>query len=116
MVLQFSPNGKWAYFLDNTAKVTIPNTSFTYNTGTTLYVYARAGNGTLATFIGPYALNKAQVRWSSLPTAPIFTLPSPMWRFPAERQASFRSFPSTSKPAYSPAAHLWTSAIRLRNW
>jgi hypothetical protein len=57
LVLQFSPNGKWAYFLDNTAKVTIPNTSFSYNTGTTLYVYARAGNGTLATFIGSYALN-----------------------------------------------------------
>jgi 6-phosphogluconolactonase (cycloisomerase 2 family) len=37
-VLQFSANGKWAYFLDNG--------------GLNIYAYVRAGNGTLTTLIG----------------------------------------------------------------
>jgi len=51
--LQFSPNGKWAYFIDNTATIhPIPGNGFTYSTGSHLYAYTRAGNGTLSTLIG----------------------------------------------------------------
>jgi len=39
-ILQFSPNGKWAYFLDAA--------------GTNIYAYTRAGNGTLQTKIDAY--------------------------------------------------------------
>jgi 6-phosphogluconolactonase (cycloisomerase 2 family) len=39
-VIQFTPNGKWAYFLDNA--------------GANIYAYTRAGNGSLATFIDSY--------------------------------------------------------------
>jgi 6-phosphogluconolactonase (cycloisomerase 2 family) len=44
-VLQFTPNGKWAYFL--TAD------------GQNIYAYTRAGNGTLATLIDHYPVNGA---------------------------------------------------------
>jgi 6-phosphogluconolactonase (cycloisomerase 2 family) len=39
-VIQFAPNGKWAYFLDQG--------------GTTIYGFTRAGNGTLPTQIGQF--------------------------------------------------------------
>ncbi len=39
-VLQFTPNGKWAYFLDAA--------------GDNIYAYTRAGNGTFSTFIDAY--------------------------------------------------------------
>jgi hypothetical protein len=66
--IQFSPNGKWAYFIDNAATVTpiAGNTSFTYGTGSHLYAYLRAGNGTLSTLIGTYPVSGA----SSLVVAP----------------------------------------------
>lgn len=51
-VLQFSPDGKWAYFLDAT--------------GSNVWEYTRAGNGTLATLIGFYPVTGA----SSLAIAP----------------------------------------------
>jgi 6-phosphogluconolactonase (cycloisomerase 2 family) len=51
-VLQFSANGKWAYFLDAA--------------GANIYAYTRAGNGTLATFIDSYPVNGA----SSLVVSP----------------------------------------------
>lgn len=67
LALTFSPSKDWAYFLDNTATVQVTQlspttglpvpTGFSYSTGTTLYVYTHAGNGTLATFIASYALN-----------------------------------------------------------
>ena len=44
-VLQFSPNGKWAFYLDAN--------------GENIYAYTRAGNGTLATQIGVYPVNGA---------------------------------------------------------
>jgi len=52
-VLQFSANGKWAYFLDDG--------------GLNIYGYVRAGNGTLTTPIGPYPVSGAA---SSLAVAP----------------------------------------------
>jgi 6-phosphogluconolactonase (cycloisomerase 2 family) len=52
-VLQFTPNGKWAYFLDAG--------------GDNIYAYTRAGNGTLQTFIGSYPVNPGA---SSLVIAP----------------------------------------------
>ena len=51
-VIQFSANGKWAYFLDAA--------------GNYIYAYTRSGNGTLPIFIGQYAVNGA----SSLVIAP----------------------------------------------
>ena len=42
-VIQFSANGKWAYYLDNA--------------GTTIYAYTRAGDGKLATQIGTYSVS-----------------------------------------------------------
>jgi len=51
-VIQFSANGKWAYFLDLA--------------GNYIYAYTRSGNGTLPIFIGQYAVNGA----SSLVIAP----------------------------------------------
>ena len=44
-VLQFTANGKWAYFLDAA--------------GANIYAYTRAGNGTFATFIDKYPVNGA---------------------------------------------------------
>jgi 6-phosphogluconolactonase (cycloisomerase 2 family) len=54
LVIQFSANGKWAYFLDHTGKDTLGRP-----TGSTIYAYTRAGNGTLSTFIGTFAVNGA---------------------------------------------------------
>ena len=54
-VLQFSANGKWAYFLDNG--------------GSKIYAYTRAGNGTLATEIDAYPLTGGP-NASSLVVAP----------------------------------------------
>ena len=51
-MLQFTANGKWAYFLDAA--------------GANIYAYTRAGNGTLATLIDHYPVNGA----SSLVIAP----------------------------------------------
>jgi 6-phosphogluconolactonase (cycloisomerase 2 family) len=51
-VIQFSANGKWAYFLDAA--------------GENIYAYTRSGNGTLPIFIGQTAVNGA----SSLVIAP----------------------------------------------
>ena len=44
-VIQFSANGRWAYFLDAG--------------GNYIYAYTRSGNGTLPVFIGPTAVNGA---------------------------------------------------------
>jgi hypothetical protein len=52
-VLQFSANGKWAYFLDAA--------------GTNVYAYTRAGNGTFAAFIDSYPVAAGA---SSLVVAP----------------------------------------------
>jgi 6-phosphogluconolactonase (cycloisomerase 2 family) len=54
-MLQFSANGKWAYFLDAA--------------GANIYAYTRSGNGTLATFIDHYPVNGG----SSLVIAPSST-------------------------------------------
>ena len=51
-MLQFTANGKWAYFLDAA--------------GANIYAYTRAGNGTLATLIDHYPVNGG----SSLVIAP----------------------------------------------
>ena len=88
-VIQFSANGKWAYFLDAA--------------GNYIYAYTRSGNGTLPIFIGQYAVNGA----SSLVIAPNSTylyVSLPNVAVPNGKTAELAIFPSTSPPASSPAA------------
>jgi 6-phosphogluconolactonase (cycloisomerase 2 family) len=61
LVIQFSANGKWAYFLDHTGQDNAGRP-----TGSNIYAYTRSGNGTLPIFIGQTAVNAA----SSLVIAP----------------------------------------------